>query len=113
MQRLLAVLAVAAFAVACSDSSTSPTRLHPDVASYAQGIPPPPPTSGSDSRGFLDAGPIPDLLLATAASTATTSATPACLIGHEFALEYAWSYFINRNATNEWAHIDMNAPLVG
>ena len=109
MQRLVAGLAIVAFLAACSDSSTTaPRQLHPGTALSA-GDPPPPPLSGG-GRGFVDAGSD----FASTASATNTAPASSCTLSHNFGLiNYTFTYFINKNATNEMAHLDLTGTPGG
>ncbi len=109
MQRLVAGLAIVAFLCACSDSSTTaPRQLHAGPALNA-GDPPPPPLSGAGS-GFVSAG-FDD---ATTASATTTASPSTCFLSHNFdQITYAFSYLVNKTATNEMAHLDLTGTTSG
>ena len=88
MKRLFAVVGLAAFIAACSDSNTTApvSQLRPGVAAHAVGDPPPPPLSGTGD-GSLELG--GDLVPLAAASGGSI---PQCGGGHGFDLSYAWDY---------------------
>src|SRR5690242_5140775 len=88
MKRFLAVVGVAAFLAACSDSNmTNPvSQLRPGAAARDIGDPPPPPVSGSGG-GSLDFG---SELVPQAAPT--TNIILVCSSAPGFELHYSFSY---------------------
>jgi hypothetical protein len=107
MKRFLAVVGVAAFLAACSDSNmTSPaSQLRPGVASRDVGDPPPPPLSGSSGVGDLSVG------FSDFAAAAPTTGT--CTTSHDFSFSFSWSYLQANGSTNQVVHLDLNGTPSG
>lgn len=107
MKRFLAVVGVAAFLAACSDSNmTSPvSQLRPGAASRDVGDPPPPPLSGSSGSGDLSVG------ISDFAAAATTTNT--CTTSHNFAFSFSWTYLQANGSTNQVVHITLNGTPSG
>jgi len=93
------------FAAACSDSATGvPTSaLTPGEASFAGNPPPPPLTGRGDGELSFDSF---DIL--SAASTTTAAPTDVCGPLPPTFFTYALDYLINKTATNQWAHLNLD-----
>jgi hypothetical protein len=107
MKRFLAVVGVAAFLAACSDSNmTSPaSQLRPGASSRDVGDPPPPPLSGSDGTGDLQVG-FSDFAL-------TAPTTDQCTTSHDFPLSFSWSFLEANGSTNEVLHVNITGGTTG
>lgn len=109
MKRFLAVVGVAAFLAACSDSNmTNPvSQLRPGIASRDAGDPPPPPVSGSGQGGLDLFG--SDLSTQAVSTTSQTS----CASGHSFNLVYDLSYVGNNPNNNQVVHATLTGDVTG
>ena len=109
MKRLFAVVGLAAFVAACSDSNvTAPvSRAQPHGASLTRGDPPPPPLSG-DGSGFADAG-------NDEFGGLVPNAAPSdqCTLFASFDLEYVFKFLQNNNDNNTVGHLDLSGPTTG
>ena len=108
MKRFLAVVGVAAFVAACSDSNvTSPTsHLRPGAASQDASDPPPPPLSGADGSGDLQVG-FSDFAAAVAPTTNTCTTSP------DFPFSFSWTYLQANGSTNQVVHLNLNGTPSG
>jgi hypothetical protein len=93
------------FAAACSDSATGvpSSSLRPGDASLA-GNPPPPPLTG---RGDGELDPFSSDI-STFAATTETAALNACGSLAATPLSYEFDYLLNKEETNEWAHLKLD-----
>src|SRR5689334_9204095 len=104
MKRFLAIVGVAAFLAACSDSNMTNPVSHPSPGIASRdGDPPPPPLSGSGD-GSLELG-FSDLAAQTATSTGSTT---LCSLSHFFDLSYAFSYLEPDPNNQQVVHLALN-----
>ncbi|MEP6690212.1 MAG: hypothetical protein ABJD07_03590 [Gemmatimonadaceae bacterium] len=104
MRHVLAVVALAVVATACSDPVTAPPSPTSGLrAAFLIGDPPPPPLTGTGDGTF-------STLSGAALSVATAvvgSSDPHQLCSvSDFNFQFAWRYFINKPENNAWIHVD-------
>jgi len=103
----LATLAsIALFGIACAESTTglpSPRMNPTGSAAHDEGLPPPPPLTGSGD-GTLDV--FGSDLVANA--SVSTSALPNCTSGGSVAFTYSFDYLLNKTDNSSFAHLDVD-----
>jgi hypothetical protein len=107
MKRLFAVVGLAAFIAACSDSNpTAPvSRAQPHGASRVASDPPPPPLNGLTGDGdlFTEGSDLSPLAV-------STNSVAQCTSSQDFSFSFSGSYFANNPGTNERARIQLGPP---
>lgn len=106
MKKLFAVVGLAAFIAACSDSNvTTLSSRAQHGALFVAGDPPSPPVGGSGS-GFMNVGDAGGLVAGTASAG-------QCNLRTVFHLSYDFSYLQSSNGNNTVAHLTLTGSTTG
>lgn len=106
MKKFFAVVGLAAFIAACSDSNmTGPVSRAQNGASFVAGDPPSPPLGGS-GLGFMNVG-------EEGGFVAPTDSPGQCSLGTVFHLSYDFSYVQSYSGNNTVAHLTLTGSTTG
>ncbi len=107
MRRFIAVAAVAAVMVGCSDARTAAVSDRITGPSFSQGTPPPPPFPGAGSGFFATDGG------ESAAAAAATVGSPPDPCRASTGLQFSYRYFQNKPGNNAWLDLDFGGSKKG
>jgi hypothetical protein len=103
---VVALVAVAVFGVACSESTTGVPSSRIGAtgsASADEGLPPPPPLTGGGSGELSPEGDASVNVASTSSSALTTCSLPGSV-----SLTYAFDFLLNKTDNNSFAHLNLD-----